>query len=101
MEYNSRKIYLFYDIVHLVKNIRNNLLNRKRFIFPRFSFHGFKDNIIVSGGEISWKLFHDVFEKDVLLSANLRKAPKLSQKVLHPGRNKQSAPLALAIVKRC
>ena len=27
MEYNSRKIYLFYDTVHLVKNIRNNLLN--------------------------------------------------------------------------
>ena len=51
----------------------------------------------MSGGEISWKLFHDVFEKDVLLNANLRKAPKISQKVLHPGNNKQSAPLALAI----
>ena len=97
MEYHSRKIYLFYDTVHLVKNLRYNLLSRKRFIFPPFSFHGFKDNAIVSGGEISWKLFHDVFEKDVSWNANLRKAPKISQIVLHPGNNKQSVPLALAI----
>ena len=51
----------------------------------------------MSRGEISWKLFHDVFEKDVLLNVNLRKAPKISQKVLHTGNNKESAPLALAI----
>ena len=31
------KTYLFYDSVHLIKNIRNNLLNAKIFIFPAFA----------------------------------------------------------------
>ena len=35
--YEIRKIYLFYGAVHFVKNIRINLSNYKRFIFP-FSF---------------------------------------------------------------
>ena len=39
----SRKVYLSYDAVHLIKNIRNNLLKRKRFIFPPFEFSGIKD----------------------------------------------------------
>ena len=30
------KIYMFFDSVHLIKNIRKNLLNRKRFLFPAF-----------------------------------------------------------------
>ena len=37
----DRTIYLFYDSVHLMKNIRNNLVNSGRFIFPPFSFDGF------------------------------------------------------------
>ena len=83
--YELRKIYLFYDAVHLVRNIRSNLLNYKRFIFPSFKFDGFKDPINVPDGEIKWKVFHDVHEKDDLLEANLRKAPKLTTKVLDPG----------------
>ena len=55
--YKLKKIYLFYDAVHLVKNIRNNLLNYKWFIFPSFKFHGFKDPIKVLGGEIKWIFF--------------------------------------------
>ena len=95
--YKSKKIYLCFDTVHLVKNIRNNLLGYKGFLFPPFTFDGFKDRISVTGGELNWKTFHDVFEKDANLDANLRKAPKLSMKVLHPGNYKQSVPLALAI----
>ena len=49
------KIYLFYDSVHLVKNIRNNLLNGRRFNFPSFSFHDFYDDIDVPEGKITWK----------------------------------------------
>ena len=30
----SGNIYLLYDTVHLVKNVRNYLLGRKRLIFP-------------------------------------------------------------------
>ena len=94
---DGSKIYLFYDSVHLMKNVRNNLLNNKRFIFPEFNFSGFYDDIVCESGEISWKLFHDVYESDEKVQGNLRKAPKIKAKVLHPGSNKQSVPLALAI----
>ena len=46
-------INLFFDAVHLLKNIRNNLLNSKRFIFPAFYFDQFHDVIDVHAGEIS------------------------------------------------
>ena len=42
-------------------------------------------------------MLHDVFERDGQLDGILKKAPKLSLKVLHPGSNKQNVPLALAI----
>ena len=85
---NGQSIYLFYDAVHLIKNIRNNLL----------SFKEFYDDIHVPEGTISWKLLYDVFDKDqVLINTNLRKAPKVSYKTLHPGDNKQNVQLALNI----
>ena len=82
MLHKSRKIYLCYDAVHLIKNVRNNLLKCKRFVFPTFEFFVFIDTINVPGGEISWKTFHDVFERDANLHANLRRVPKLTTKVL-------------------
>ena len=42
-------------------------------------------------------MLHDVHEKDQKLDANLRKAPKLTNKVLHPGKYKQNVQLALDI----
>ena len=69
----------------------------KRFIFPPFEFSRFKDPVNVPGGEIAWKTFHDVFERDANLHANLRKATKLTTKVLHPGNCRQNVPNALAI----
>ena len=39
----TEKIYLLYDAVHLIKNVSNNLLNRKKFLFPPFESIGFKD----------------------------------------------------------
>ena len=56
--YESQKKYLCFDKVHF-KNIRNNLPNNKRFIFPAFTFEKFNDLIHAEGGEISWKLLHD------------------------------------------
>ena len=94
------KIYLFYDSVHLLKNVRNNLLNSRRFNFPAFRFHDFYDDIDVPEGKITWKLLHDVYDRDQLLDGYLRKAPKLSYKSLHPGDNKQSVPLALNVFDR-
>ena len=97
--YESQKIYLYFDTVHLIKSIRNNLLNNKRFIFPAFAFEKFHDLINVEVGEIPWKLLHDdTYEMVCTLQANLCKAPRLNLKVLHPGNNKQSFPLALAII---
>ena len=86
---------MLHGAVHLIKNVRNNLLNYKRFIFPAFEYNGFEDPISFKGGQISWNLFYDVFEKDSLLEANLIKALKIRHKVLHPGNCKQNDPVVL------
>ena len=61
------KTYLFFDIIHLIKNIRNNLLNQKKFVFPSFSFDLFEDNIEVPAGYITWLLFYKIYENDQAL----------------------------------
>ena len=95
---SSWKTYLFYENVHLAKNIRNNLLNSQKFVFPAFCF-SIKNIVVASlqAGYISWRDFKDVHEEDAKLKANLRKAPKLTYEDLHPGHNKQNVNLALAI----
>ena len=70
------KTYLLFDIVHLVKNIRNNFFSRKKFVFPEFSFDEFGDLIEMVGN------FYDVYEKDSKLQANLRKARKLMRQFI-------------------
>ena len=74
--FESKKIYLRYDPVHLLKSIRNNVVNYKRLFFPPFKFNA-----------------HD---KDNTLGSHLRKASKLSL-VVHPGNCKQSVPVALSV----
>ena len=95
---NPTKIYLFFDNVHLIKNVRNNLLNCHKFVFPSFSFQ-IKNKIVASSeaGFISWSDMQSLLNRDVKLEANLRKASKLSFEALHPGHNKQNVNLALAI----
>ena len=93
----TTKIYLFFDTVHLLKNIWNNLFNNKKFVFPEFNFV-IGGNIISSPpGYVSWSDLHDIYDKDEHSPANLRKAYKLTYKALHPGNNKQNVDLALAI----
>ena len=46
-------IYNLYDSAHLIINVRNNLVNSKRFVFPSFLSNEFEDNIHVDAGEIS------------------------------------------------
>ena len=94
---NDQPIYLFYDTVHLIKNVRNNLLARKKFLFPPFVNEDLSMPVKVAGGEVSWSLLHRVHEEDSKLQSNLRAAPKLTKLVLHPGKAKQSVPIALAI----
>ena len=64
ISFNGSKIYLLYDSVHLVKNVCNNLVSAKRFIFPQFEFHGMGNEIKVTSGDISRALLHEVHEKD-------------------------------------
>ena len=97
IEHDYQKVYLLHDAVHPIKNVRNNILNYKRFLFPAFEYDGFEDPISFKGSQIFWKLFHDIFEKDCLLDANLRKASKIAHKVLHPGNCKQNVLVALTI----
>ena len=80
------KTYLLFDSVHLIKNIRNNLLCRKKLVFPTFEFNN-----------LTGLLLHSVYEKDQNLEAHLKKAHTLTYRATHPGDNKQSVPLALAI----
>ena len=35
------KTYIFFDTIHLLKNIRNNLLSASKFVFPGFEFEVF------------------------------------------------------------
>ena len=97
VNFQSQKVYLFYDTAHLIKDVRNNLLRQKRLVFRQFSFFEFNDDVIVNPGEICWKLLHDVHEKDKKLDANIRKAPKLANKVLNSGKYKENDQLALDI----
>ena len=55
------------------------------------------NEIKVTLGDISWALLHKVHEKDEELQANLRKAPKINSKSLHPVDNKQGVKRALNI----
>ena len=71
--------------MHRIKNVRNNLLERRRFLFPPFVCTDLFDEVRVAGGEISWSLLHNVHEKDAECQGNLRAASKLSKTVLHPG----------------
>ena len=89
--------YLFFDTVHLLKNIRNNLLNSKKFVFPAFDFSINDIQCSSQNGYITWRNIHDIYDQDCALKANLRKAPKLTYQSLHPGNKKQNVTLALSV----
>ena len=90
-------IYIFFDSAHLLKTIQNNLFNSRRFIFPQFNFDEFYDRTNLDAGELTWKLLHDVYNKDENLLGTLKKTYKLTYKSLHPGDTKQSVSLAFSI----
>ena len=89
---------MFFDNVHLLKNIRNNLYNSKKFVFPSFSFELGNGKVVsVPDGFITWRDLQSVHEKDSTLSGNLRKARDLTYTALHPANKKQNVKLALSI----
>ena len=89
---------LFCDTVHLLKNIRNNLLNVKKFVvFPGFNFNINDIQCSSHNGYITWQNIHEIYDQDYSLKANLQKPPKLSYQSLDPGTKKQNVTLALLI----
>ena len=92
---HGKRTYMFFDTVHLIKNIQNNLLNAKKFVF--FSYNQGNIQLHYPQGYIDWADLYNIYDKDKELKGNLRKAPKLSYQALHPGNNKQNVLLALAI----
>ena len=68
----DQRTYIFFDSVHLVKNIRNNLLNEKKFVFPEFNFTVCGLHISSSPGYISWHDLHRIHERDQKLQACLK-----------------------------
>ena len=74
-----------FDSVHLIKNVRNNLLYEKKCIFLSFKFEWLLDEVNVRRGKISWALLYKVHERHQKLNANLQKSPKLTEKLLHAG----------------
>ena len=94
---HNKNTFLFFDTPHLIKNVRNNLVSAKRFVFPAFDYE--KDGISIHcpAGYIAWNDLHKIFEADAKLQSNLKKAHELTYRSLHPGNNKQNVNLALSI----
>ena len=75
----ATKTYLFFDVIHLLKNIRNNLLNQKKFVFPSLQFELLRDAIHVLDGSISLRIFHEMHERDANRQVYLRKSIKSNE----------------------
>ena len=78
--------YLIFDSVHIIKNIRNNLLATKFFQVPALDFTLMDVDINIPIGTIKWSTFHRVHEKDLAIGCHVKKAPKISYQALHPGK---------------
>ena len=97
--FEGYKIYLLFDPVHLVKNVRNNLLAAKKFVFPAFHFAKFRDEITVTPGYMDWRLLHTIYERDLKLAAHFKMGHAITYRALHPGNKKQDVNLALSIFR--
>ena len=60
---SKTKTYLFFDTVHLVKNIRNNLLNARKFVFPPFGFNIRDQQSITMVGTLSGQTWNTLAKK--------------------------------------
>ena len=91
-------VYSLFYTVHLIKNIRNNLIGARFFQIPQLQLELQELTLIVPAGNVFWRSLHKVHDADHSLNFHLRKAPSLNYQALHRGNNKQSVPLDLAIL---
>ena len=97
--FDNMMTYLIFDVVHLIKNIRNNWLKIRRFRVTSFqaSVDVF-DMHLADKSFIDWNFLNKVF--DIEHKTLLKKAPLITFAALHPQNKKQNVPLALAIFDR-
>lgn len=67
--FDTHKIYCLFDLPHLLKSVRNNLL---------------KHDFCVNGEIISWSAIREFYELDKSSKTDCRAAPKLSERHLNP-----------------
>lgn len=101
----SKKLFLLFDSVHLIKSIRNNWLNQKdvdkKFIFPNpkivFNSDGLNlDSYAFNIGHASFSLLRNIYQEES--KSLLKLAPKLSLKALNPTNlERQNVSLALKV----
>ena len=57
----GKKTYFFFDTPHLMKNVRNNLLNGKKFVFPEFKYDDGKGiKVGCPAGHVRWPDLHGI-----------------------------------------
>ena len=83
---NLQHLYLIFDTVHLIKNVRNNLLAHLFEISHCRLALQEKVHEFPAGG-VHWACLHRVHEHDLRECGNLEK-PMINFSVLHPGNNK-------------
>ena len=87
---NGEKIYLFFDPTHIIKNIYNNFLTRKKFELPSWS------SVVPNAITAKFSDIETVYEKECQMP--LRIAHRLTETVLNPKSiEKVNVKLALAI----
>ena len=69
--------------MHKMKNIKNDLLRARIFVFPGFDFELLGMNLSSSPGYMNWQDIHKNYDKDKKQQANLEKETKLSYKALY------------------
>ena len=65
------KTYLIFDTVHVMKNIRNNLLAKKFFQVPPLDVTVMDGVINIPPGTIRWSTFHRVHENDLAIECHV------------------------------
>lgn len=93
-KYPDRVIRLIYDTIHILKNFRNNWINKKdpekSFFYPKF------DNFSIIQ-QAAFKDIRDLYHSEKLKM--IKSAPKLNAKTIHPNKfERQKVPLVLNLI---
>ena len=72
-------MFVFY-MVYLIRNIKNNMLNRVKLIFSKYHFDLFDNSINVAASYISLRIFCNIYDLDEKLQGNPFKAAELTEK---------------------